>query len=99
MKPRLKSSPAARDLIKRFEPFRQTAERGDDGRWVVGYGHRAAARAGIKVSEEEASLLLIYDVMQAEEAIDDTLSTPISRGQRDALISFVHDIGLNAFKG
>ena len=37
------------------------------GRWVVGYGHRAAARAGIKVSEEEASLLLIYDVMQAEE--------------------------------
>jgi GH24 family phage-related lysozyme (muramidase) len=99
MKPRLKSSPAARDLIKRFEPFRQTAERGDDGRWVVGYGHRAAARAGIKVSEEEASLLLIYDVMQAEEAIDDTLSTPVSRGQRDALISFVHDIGLNAFKG
>ncbi len=98
MKPRLKSSPAARDLIKRFEPFRQTAERGDDGRWVVGYGHRAAARAGITVSEEEASLLLIYDVMQAEEAIDETLSTPVSRSQRDALISFVHDIGLNAFK-
>ena len=98
MKPRLKSSPAARDLIKRFEPFRQTAERGDDGRWVVGYGHRAAARAGIKVSEEEASLLLIYDVMRAEEAIDESLSTPVSRGQRDALISFVHDIGLNAFK-
>ncbi|WP_203292696.1 lysozyme [Maricaulis parjimensis] len=98
MKPRLKSSPAARDLIKRFEPFRQTAERGDDGRWVVGYGHRAAARGGISVSEEEASLLLIYDVMRAEEAIDETLSIPVSRGQRDALISFVHDIGLNAFK-
>ncbi len=98
MKPRLKSSPAARELIKRFEPLRKTAERGPDGRWVVGYGHRAAARGGIAVGEEEASLLLIYDVMQAEQAIDDMTSAPLSRGQRDALISFVHDIGLDAFR-
>jgi len=98
MKPRLKSSPAARDLIKRYEPFRETALRGADGRWVVGYGHRAAARGGIKVSEEEASLLLIYDVMKAETAIDDIADIPISRGQRDALVSFVHDIGQDAFR-
>ncbi|WP_300541100.1 hypothetical protein [Maricaulis sp.] len=99
MKPRLKSSPAARELIQRFEPFRDTAERGPDGRWVVGYGHRAAARRGIKVSEEEASLLLIYDVMRAEQAIDEMTSVQLARGQRDALISFVHDIGLDAFRG
>jgi GH24 family phage-related lysozyme (muramidase) len=98
MKPRLKSSPAARELIKRFEPFRHTAERGADGRWVVGYGHRAAAREGIRVSEEEAALLLIYDVMRAEDAIDALSSTPLARGQRDALISFVHDVGAEAFR-
>lgn len=98
MKPRLKSSPAARELIKRFEPFRETALRGADGRWVVGYGHRAAARGGIKVSEEEASLLLIYDVMKAETAIDDIADIPLSRGQRDALVSFVHDIGQDTFR-
>lgn len=98
MKPRLKSSPAARELIKRFEPFRETAIRGADGRWVVGYGHRAAARGGIKVTEEEASLLLIYDVMRAESAIDDIADIPLSRGQRDALVSFIHDIGEDAFR-
>lgn len=98
MKPRLKSSPAARELIKRFEPLRETAIRGADGRWVVGYGHRAAARGGIKVSEEEASLLLIYDVMRAEGVIDDIADIPLSRGQRDALVSFVHDIGADAFR-
>lgn len=97
MKPRLKSSPAARELIKRHEPFRETAERGPDGRWVVGYGHRAAARDGIKVSREDAGLLLIYDVMQAEQAIDEIAPEPLARGQRDALISFVHDIGAEAF--
>ena len=87
MKPRLKSSPAARELIKRHEPFRETAERGRDGRWVVGYGHRAAARDGIKVTPEDAGLLLIYDVMQAEQAIDAVAREPLARGQRDALIS------------
>ena len=97
-KPQLKSSPAARELIKRFEPFRETAIRGADGRWVVGYGHRAAARGGIKVSEEEASLLLIYDVMQAETAIDEIADIPLARGQRDALVSFIHDIGRDAFR-
>ncbi|MBI76080.1 MAG: hypothetical protein CMH94_10850 [Oceanicaulis sp.] len=94
----MKSSPAARELIKRFEPFRETAIRGADGRWVVGYGHRAAARGGIKVSEEEASLLLIYDVMQAETAIDEIADIPLARGQRDALVSFIHDIGRDAFR-
>ncbi|WP_301064907.1 lysozyme [Maricaulis sp.] len=99
MKPRLKTSPAARDLIKRFEPFRAEAVQGEDGRWVVGYGHRAAAKAGVKVTEDEAALLLIYDVMRAEEVVDDSITGPLSRGQRDALTSFVHDVGVDRFRG
>ncbi|WP_417486405.1 glycoside hydrolase family protein [Maricaulis sp.] len=98
MKPRLKTSPAARELIKRFEPFRPQAEQGDDGRWVVGYGHRAAARSGVRVNEDEAALLLIYDVMRAEEVVDDSITGPLSRGQRDALTSFVHDVGVDSFR-
>lgn len=99
MKPRLKTSPAARDLIKRFEPFRAEAVQSEDGRWVVGYGHRAAAKAGVKVTEDEAALLLIYDVMRAEEVVDDSITGPLSRGQRDALTSFVHDVGVDRFRG
>lgn len=98
MKPQLKSSTAARALIKRFEPFNGTAIIGDDGHWVVGYGHKAAAKPGTTVSPEEADLLLIYDVLNAETAIDDVVNTPLKLPQRDALVSFVHDIGGEAFK-
>jgi len=98
MKPGLKSSPAARSLIKRFEPYRGDAEQGADGRWVIGYGHHAAAKEGVSISEDEASLLLIYDVMQAEKIIDDVATKTLKRNQRDALISFVHGIGEKAFR-
>ena len=94
----MKSSPAARELIKRFEPFHEVAARGPDGRWRVGFGHRAAARDGVRVSRDDASLLLIYDVMQAEAAIDEMFPAPLPRVQRDALTSFVHDIGATAFR-
>lgn len=98
MKPKLKSSPAARELIQRYEPFYETAQQGPDGRWVVGFGHRAAAKAGVHVSRDEASLLLIYDVMQAEEAINAAISAELTRPQRDALVSFVHGVGVAAFR-
>lgn len=98
MKPQLKSSAAARALIKRFEPFNGTSVRAADGRWVIGYGHRAAAKPGAEVTPEEADLLLIYDVLNAETAIDDVVNTPLKTPQRDALVSFVHDIGGDAFK-
>jgi GH24 family phage-related lysozyme (muramidase) len=98
MKPQLKSSPAARELIQRFEPYRELAAQGSDGRWSVGFGHRAAARDGVRVSRDDASLLLIYDVMQAESVIDEMFPTPLPKMQRDALTSFVHDVGTSAFR-
>ncbi|MEE2567245.1 glycoside hydrolase family protein [Hyphobacterium marinum] len=98
MKPRLKSTSAARDLIKRFEPFLAVAERGADGRFVVGYGHRASAREDVSVNEESADLLLIYDVLQAEKAIDETITEPLGAPQRDALVSFALGVGLGAFR-
>lgn len=98
MKPQLKSSPAARELIQRFEPFHDVAAQGSDGRWRVGFGHRAAAHEGVRVSRDDAALLLIYDVMQAEAVIDEIFPAPLPKPQRDALTSFVHDIGAAAFK-
>tara|TARA_R110002111_G_scaffold77193_4_gene122612 strand:+ start:2443 stop:4500 length:2058 start_codon:yes stop_codon:yes gene_type:complete len=98
MKPQIKSSPAARALIERFEPYRELAAQGSDGHWRVGFGHRAAAREGVSVSRDDASLLLIYDVMQAEAAVDEIMPARLPDAQRDALTSFVHDIGPAAFR-
>lgn len=98
MKPRLKSTSAARELIKAYEPFAANAHQNGDGSWVVGYGHHAAAKAGVSVSQEEAELLLVYDVLQAEQAIDESIGGDIGTPQRDALVSFALGIGLPAFR-
>lgn len=98
MKPRLKSTSAARELIKAHEPFAANAHQNGDGSWVVGYGHHAAAKAGVSVTPEEAELLLVYDVLQAEQAIDESIGGEIGTPQRDALVSFALGIGLAAFR-
>ncbi|WP_394694397.1 glycoside hydrolase family protein [Hyphobacterium sp.] len=98
MKPRLKSTPAARELIKAHEPFAANAQQQSDGSWVIGYGHRAAAKAGASVTADEAELLLVYDVLQAEQAIDETLGGDLGDPQRDALVSFALGVGLASFR-
>lgn len=97
MKPRLKSTRAARDLIKAHEPFLATAERRGK-RWVVGYGHTAAAKEGVTLKPEEADLLLIYDVMRAEQTLDASVGAEMAAPMRDALVSFALSVGLRAFK-
>ena len=98
MKPRLKSTSAARALIKAHEPFAANAHQNGDGSWVVGYGHHAAAKAGASVTPEDAELLLVYDVLQAEQAIDESIGNDLGAPQRDALVSFALGIGLAAFR-
>lgn len=97
MKPRLKSTRAARDLIKAHEPFLATAERRGK-RWVVGYGHTAAAKEGVSLKPEDADLLLIYDVMRAEQVLDASVGAEMAAPMRDALVSFALSVGLRAFK-
>lgn len=98
MKLRLKSTPAARALVREYEPFRAAAERDANGRWTVGYGHRAGAREDTTVSRDDAELLMIYDVLQAEKAVDESINDPLQAPQRDALVSFALGIGLTAFR-
>jgi lysozyme len=91
-------SPAAIELIKRFEGFRRTAAQLDDGRWTIGYGHTRSARAGVTVSEADAEALLGYDLVDVQAAVNDWTFTPLSQNQFDALASFVFNIGLEAFR-
>jgi lysozyme len=97
MKPRLKSTRAARDLIKAHEPFLGEAQR-RGRRWLVGYGHSAAAKEGVTLSRENAELLLIYDVLLAEQAVETAVGADLPAPMRDALVSFAASVGANAFK-
>lgn len=97
MTPRLKSTRAARDLIKAHEPFLADAERRGK-RWTVGYGHTASAKEGVTLKPEDAELLLIYDVMRAEQTLDASVGAEMAAPMRDALVSFALSVGLRAFK-
>ena len=98
MKPRQQASRAALELIERFEGYRRTAARLEDGRWTIGYGHTKTARQGAEIPEADAEALLIYDLMEVAGALNDWIYTPLSQNQFDALCCFVFNIGLDNFR-
>ena len=95
--PRLKVSREGVVLIKSFEGFRPRAVRAEDGGWIIGYGHRAAAREGLGVSEPEAELLLQYDLLPVVKALNDRISGRLNQHQFDALASFAISVGVDRF--
>jgi len=98
MKPRHQISRAAIVLIERFEGFRASAAQLDDGRWTIGYGHTKTARAGARVSLEDAEALLLYDLIAVAHAVNEWSFAPLNQNQFDALASFAFNIGLENFR-
>lgn len=96
-KPTMKLSRAGVELIKSFEGLRSRAVLANDGRWVVGYGHRVSAREGAEVSEHEAELLLQYDLLPVVAAVNEGVKGPVNQHQFDALASFAVSVGVEAF--
>jgi len=99
MRPRLSVSRSAVELIKTFEGFRGAAAKLDDGRWTIGYGHTLTAREGSTITEADAEALLLYDLIQSAHAVNEHVFAPLDQNQFDALVSFVFNIGVRAFRG
>ena len=99
MRPRLSVSRSAVEFIKAFEGFRTHAARLDDGRWTIGYGHTLTAREGAEIAEPDAEALLLYDLIGPTHAVNEYVFAPLTQNQFDALVSFVFNIGVLAFRG
>ena len=97
--PRLKVSREGVILIKSFKGFRPHAVRSEDGRWVIGYGHTASAREGLSVGEQDAELLLQYDLMPVVKALNERTAVGLNQHQFDALASFAISVGVDRFLG
>ena len=95
--PRLKVSREGIVLIKSFEGFRPHAVRGEDGRWIIGYGHTASAREGLSVGEQDAELLLQYDLLPVVRALNERAPAGLNQHQFDALASFAISVGVERF--
>lgn len=95
----MKVSEAGIDLIKRFEGLELAAYQDIAGIWTIGYGHTGPdVKPGMKISESEAEDLLKKDLKPREHAIESLVKVPLNQNEFDALVSFVYNVGENAFK-
>lgn len=76
------------------------------GVWTIGVGHTGPVDGkkigkSTKITAEKSRELLKEDIKQAAEAVDTLVHTkrPLSAHQKAALVSFVFNVGRNAFAG
>lgn len=86
------------DLIKRFEGFRSIVYYDLANKATIGYGH--LIKKGEKftsITKHEAECLLKSDVEIAEAAVNRLVKTNLNDNQFSALVSFVFNLGADAF--
>lgn len=97
----MKPSENALNLIKQFESCSLTAypdPASKDGSPItIGYGHTGhGIKLGQTITQQEAESCLQLDAMAAAWALHDL---QLNQNQFDALVSFVFNIGVGAFRG
>lgn len=85
------------ELIKHFEGYRDVAYICAGGKWTIGYGHTQGVKGGDKVTKAQAEVFLKQDVKDAEDAVNNLISAPLTQNQFDALVSLVYNIGSGNF--
>ena len=100
----MKISPQGLDLIKNFEGYSATQYICPAGKPTIGYGHlitKAEKKSGVydnRITIETATDLLAFDVREADTAIRNLVTARINQNQFDALVSFIFNIGVTAFR-
>lgn len=95
----MRISPNGIELIKRFEGLELESYVDPVGVWTIGYGHTETAGPDQKITEREAEQLLMQDLRPRERAVESLASVPLNQNEFDALVSFVYNVGQNAFRG
>lgn len=92
------------NLLKRHEGLRLEVYQDVAKKWTIGYGH--LVKPGEKyhpygpvtrITQEEAEQLLLRDTATAENAVRSLVRVPLNEGQFNSLVSFVYNVGSNAF--
>lgn len=94
----LPTNAAGVDLVSAFEGFNPKPIRGFYGQWVIGFGHTDGVGPDTPpITEAQARDLLAEDLKAANAAIDQLVKVPLTANQREALVSFVWNIGVKNF--
>lgn len=86
-------------LLKRFEGLELEAYQDIAGVWTIGYGHTGPdVTPGMRITEREAEALLRRDLKSREDAVSRLVTVPLNQNEFDALVSFVYNVGAEAFR-
>lgn len=90
-----------REIIKKHEGLRlkaypDPATKSDP--WTIGYGHTRNVKRGDVITEEQAEKFLDEDMAEAYACVDSLVKVPLHYHQRDALCSFVFNLGCTKLK-
>jgi len=95
----MKTSERGIALIRQFEGLELESYQDIAGVWTIGFGHTETAGPNQRISEREAEELLRRDLKPREKAVDDLANVSINQNEFDALVSFVYNVGIAAFRG
>lgn len=95
----MKTSERGYSLIKQFEGCRLAAYKDSVGIPTIGYGHTHGVTMDLACSQEEADSWLKVDAVWAEACVNSHAVKLLTQNQFDALVSFVFNLGCEAFTG
>ncbi|QUT15539.1 lysozyme [Rahnella inusitata] len=94
--PTLKTSAAGLALIADFEGCRLSAYQCSAGVWTNGIGHTAGVKPQTHISERQAAVNLLEDVMRVEQGIARCMPIGMPQQVYDAVASFAFNVGVTA---
>ncbi|ENI4693172.1 lysozyme [Salmonella enterica] len=93
----MKTSDNGRAFIRAREGVKLAAYQDGGGVWTIGYGHTRGVKQGQVINHEQADEFLDSDLRQVESCISERVIVPLNQNQFDALVSFVFNVGRQAF--
>lgn len=84
-------------LIKDFEGLKLESYKCPAGVWTIGYGHTKGVKPNMVIDQMRADDLLIEDIAPIERLLND-LRINFRQEQFDALVSWIFNLGANAFQ-
>ncbi|HGO6127510.1 TPA: lysozyme [Burkholderia cepacia] len=91
-------SDAGVQAIMQREGFSATPYRDANG-YSIGYGHFIKpGESFTSIDQSTGQALLMQDIASAQQAVASSVTVPLTQNQFDALVSFVYNIGVGAFR-
>lgn len=86
-----------KEIIKKWESLRLKAYLCPAKIWTIGWGHTKGVKEGDECTQEQADAWLDEDIQASIDAINKYVTSSLTGNQREALISFVFNVGIGNF--